>query len=119
MTRMSPLARELLTTQVIAWWVLDHRTHISMQGSHRKEGKESENLMLYLQMPPSPFEAYILGEREQMHRAWLKDNLEGIMIAEKKAELGSQIVREVMKALSEELFGGIGNEDGIPNGLFV
>jgi hypothetical protein len=116
---MSPLARELLTTQVIAWWVLDHRTHISMQGSHRKEGKESENLMLYLQMPPSPFEAYIVGEREQMHRVWLKDNLEGIMIAEKKAELGSQIVREVMKVLSEELFGGIGNEDGIPNGIFV
>jgi hypothetical protein len=116
---MSPLARELFTTQVIAWWVLDHRTHISVQGLNRKEGKESEHLMLYLQMPPTPFEAYIVGEREQVSRVWLKDNVQGIMIAEKKAELSSQIVREVMKVLSEEIFGGIGNEEGIPNGIFV
>lgn len=116
---MSPLARELFTTQAIAWWVLDHRTHISVQGSHRKEGKESEHLMLYLQMPPTSCEAYIVGEKEQVHRVWLKDKVEGIMIAEKRAELSSQTVREVMKVLYEELFGGIGNEEGIPNGIFV
>ena len=54
-----------------------------MQGSQRKEGKESEHLMLYLQMPPTTAEAYIVGEREQVHRVWVKDGLEGIMIAEK------------------------------------
>ena len=75
--------------------------------------------MLYLQMPPTPFETYIVGETEQLHRVWLKDNLEGIMITEKKAELGSEIVREVMKLLSEEVFEGIGNVDGIQNGLLV
>ncbi len=75
--------------------------------------------MLYLQMPPTPAEAFIVGERALVHRVWVRDGLEGIMVAEKKAEVGSQIVREVMKVLTEELFGGIGNEVGIPNGIVI
>lgn len=99
--------------------MIDHRTHISLQGRHRKEGKESDHMMLYLQMPPSTGDAYIVGEREQVHRVWVRDGLEGIIIAEKRAEVGSQSVREAMKAIAQEVFGGIGNEEGIPNGIII
>ena len=99
--------------------MIDHRTHISMQGRHRKDGNEGEHMTLYLQMSPSAGDAYIVGEREQVHRVWARDGLESIMVAEKRAEVGSQSVRETMKAIAQEVFGGIGNEEGVPNGIII
>ena len=80
---------------------------------------ESDHLRLYLQLPPTKSDAYVVGEREQLHRVWINEGLEGVLVITSKSKVTYEAVKEIMKAIADEEAGGIGKPQGLIDGLAI
>jgi hypothetical protein len=65
-------------------------------------------------------DGYVIGDREQLYRVWIKDDIEAVLIADSKQIMSPETAREILSLIVEENIGlGIGREQRISHGLII